>query len=59
MHVGSTTVRLCICTNEFQDQTYGHRRRVFNVGPNRLTCSSCGRKEIRPKTDPAKDKTNG
>jgi hypothetical protein len=40
-----TIIKPCTCPNDYQDQKYGKGRRVWNYGPKRKTCTSCGAKD--------------
>ncbi len=35
-------VAQCTCAHEYQDQKYGSRMRVFNLGHSKGTCTVCG-----------------
>ncbi len=42
----STVVMGCTCHNAYQNSTYGHGKRVHNVGPKSgATCTVCGSKK--------------
>lgn len=47
--VSSTVIASCSCKHPYQDQKYGHGKRVFNIGQkdkNKFegTCTVCGKK---------------
>ena len=42
-----TRVRPCVCGRHsaWQDERYGPKQRVWNLGPKRISCTVCGRAE--------------
>lgn len=39
--MGSTILRTDTCESSFQDEAYGKRVRVFNVGKGKVRCTVC------------------
>jgi len=39
--LGSTVLRTDTCESPFQDEAYGRKVRVFNVGKGKLRCTVC------------------
>lgn len=44
--LGSTVLRTDTCESPFQDQQYGRRVRVHNVGKGKVRCTVCSREVI-------------
>ena len=44
--LGSTVLRTDTCVSEFQDQMYGKRVRVHNVGKGKVRCTVCGGERV-------------
>lgn len=43
---GCTILRTDSCESPFQDEAYGKRVRVFNVGKGRVRCTVCGHEVV-------------
>ena len=41
--MSKTTIRECTCENEWQDEIYGEKKRVFNAGMKGMKCTSCSK----------------
>jgi hypothetical protein len=37
-----TTVKKCKCNSGYQDEVYGYKNRLFNIGVNQSKCTVCG-----------------
>ena len=42
----STSIRVCSCTHEYQEQKYGNNKRVKNKCGKGWRCTVCGKEDI-------------
>ena len=54
--MSKTLISDCICAHDYQDQTYGKYKRVFNHGMKQMACTVCSKTKGITVTETKKDK---
>jgi len=57
----TTCIITCTCFNDFQDKTYGYKKRVANVkkNPQLCTCTVCGKQHSTKFVAPVVEEKKG